>query len=91
MKKILIATAMTLMCGAAFAQNGTGPSPQSDNMDKPGMSNGMKNSGMDNGTKSGTSGGTTGMSQDGTSKHVKKGSMSNDTMKHDSMSKDMKK
>ena len=79
MKKILIAAAMTLMCTAAFAQNSTGPAPQSDNMDKPGVSNGMKS-------------GTTGMSQDGmTKKHAKKGSMSNDTMNHDSMSKDMKK
>jgi pentapeptide MXKDX repeat protein len=84
MKKILIATAMTLMCTAAFAQNSTGPAPQSDNMDKPGMSDGMKNSG----TKSGT----TGMSQDGTAKKdMKKGSTSTDTMKKDSMSKDMKK
>lgn len=84
MKKILMATAMTLMCTAAFAQNGTGPSPQSDNMDKPGMSNGMKNSGAKSGT--------TGMSQDGTTKKgTKTGSTSNDTMKNDSMSKDMKK
>jgi hypothetical protein len=85
MMKILMATAMTLMCGAAFAQNGTGPSPQSDNVD--GMTDGMKKSGMDNGMKSET----TAMSQDGASKQVKKGSMSNDTMKHHFMSKDMKK
>jgi pentapeptide MXKDX repeat protein len=84
MKKILIATAMTLMCSAAMAQNGTGPASQSDNMNKPGMNNGMDNTGMKSGT--------TGMSQDGMSKKgMKKGSMSNDSMKHDSMSKDMKK
>jgi pentapeptide MXKDX repeat protein len=85
MKKVLIAAAMTLMCTAAYAQNGTGPAPQSDNMDKPGTSSGMNNSGMKSGT--------TGMSQDDMSKKgMKKGSMSNDGMKNDSsMSKDMKK
>jgi hypothetical protein len=39
MKKIMIATAaLALMCGSASAQN-TGPAPQSDNMQKPGMQN----------------------------------------------------
>ena len=47
MKKILIATAMTLMCSSAFAQTGTGPAPQGDNMNKPGMTN--SGSGMSNG------------------------------------------
>ncbi len=44
MKKILIATALTLMCSSAFAQGTTGPAAQSDNMNKPGMNN------MDKGT-----------------------------------------
>jgi hypothetical protein len=54
MKRILIAAAaVTMMCGSAFAQTGTGPAPQSDNMNKPGMSDGMKKgstTGMNSGT-----------------------------------------
>ena len=51
MKKILIATAVTLMCSSAFAQ-GTGPTPQTDNMTKPGMTTGtMDNGSMDKGSK----------------------------------------
>jgi len=57
MKKILNAAAMTAMCSAAFAQNSTGPAPQSDHMDKPAISNGMNDSGMKSGT--------TGLSKDG--------------------------
>jgi pentapeptide MXKDX repeat protein len=51
MKKILIATALTLMCGSAFAQGSTGPAAQQDNMTKPGMaSDSMKKDSMDKGT-----------------------------------------
>jgi hypothetical protein len=58
MKKVLIATAMTLMCSAAFAQTGTGPAAQS-NMDKPGMTKGSMDKGsMDKGSMDK---GTTGM------------------------------
>lgn len=60
MKKIMIAAAaLGLMCGSAFAQNQTGPAPQSNNMQKPGMKNTDKGS-MNHGT--------TGMSNDGMSK-----------------------
>ena len=45
MKKILIATALTLMCGSAFAQGSTGPAAQQDNMTKPGMTNGSTEKG----------------------------------------------
>jgi hypothetical protein len=54
MKKIIIATAaLTLMCGAAFAQTSTGPGAQgSDNMTKPGVANGsMEKGSMNNGMK----------------------------------------
>jgi len=44
----------------AFAQNSTGPAPQGDNMDKPGMSWGINTSGMKSGT--------TGLSKDGMAK-----------------------
>jgi len=56
MKKILVATAALMMCGSAFAQN-SGPAPQSNNMDKPGMEKNMDKGSM--------SKGTTGMSNDG--------------------------
>lgn len=59
MRKILIASAALLLSSAAFAQGGTGPAPQSDNMQKPGMNN-MEKGSMHNG--SGGSMGTTGMS-----------------------------
>jgi hypothetical protein len=74
MKKILIAAAVTLMCGAASAQTGTGPAAQSDGTGKPGMTNGT----VDHGSKGKSSmnkgtGTTTGMGQSGkSSKHVKK-------------------
>jgi pentapeptide MXKDX repeat protein len=63
MKKIIIASAaLALMSGSAFAQ--TGPAPQADNMQKPGMHNSEKGS-M---TKGSMNKGTTGMSSDGMSK-----------------------
>ena len=74
MKKILIAAAVTLMCGAAFAQTGTGPATKSDDTGKPGVTNGT----MDHGSKGKSSmnkgsGTTTGMGQTGkSSKHAKK-------------------
>ncbi|WP_035978033.1 MULTISPECIES: hypothetical protein [Bradyrhizobium] len=40
MKKFVAVTALTLMCGSAFAQN-TGPAPQTG-MEKPGLTNGAK-------------------------------------------------
>jgi pentapeptide MXKDX repeat protein len=89
MKKILIATtALTLMCGSAFAQSSTGPAAQQDNMNKPGMTGGSMDKGgaMDKGSMST---GTTGenMKKDGMSD----GSMSKDGMKdgmkNDSMNK----
>jgi len=91
MKKILVATAVTLMCGAAFAQTGTGPAAQSDDTSKRGVTNGT----MDHGSKgkgamNKGSGTTTGMSQTGkSSKHAKK-DMSKDgspTATKDGMSK----
>ena len=59
MKKIIIASAaFALMCGSTFAQNSTGPAPQSDNMQKPGMHNTEKSS-MHKGTTTGMSNGMT--------------------------------
>jgi hypothetical protein len=68
MKKILVATAVTLMCGSAFAQNSAGPAAQSNDTNKPGMTSGTTDKGaMHKGS------GTTGMSQGGkSSKHTKK-------------------
>lgn len=40
MNKILLAAALTIFCGSAFAQN-TGPLPQTG-MEKPGTTNGAK-------------------------------------------------
>ena len=87
MKKILIATAVTLMCSSAFAQ-GTGPTPQTDNMTKPGMTNGtMDNGSMDKGSK-GSMNNTTGMGKDNMKKDMSKdGSPSANTKKNDGMSK----
>ena len=57
MKKILIAGALTLMCSSAFAQGTTGPAPQGDNMNKPGMTNGTMDKGaMDKGSMNNTTG-----------------------------------
>ena len=84
MKKILIATAVTLMCSSAFAQTGTGPAPQGDNMTKPGMTNGTMDKGsMDKGSMNNT----TGMSGD---KNNPKKEMSKDGSPADG-SKEMKK
>jgi hypothetical protein len=88
MKKILVAAAVTLMCGSAFAQTGTGPGVQSGDTSKPGVTNAT----VDHGSKGKSSmnkgsGTTTGMGQTGkSSKHVKKG-MSPTTEK-DGMSKE---
>jgi hypothetical protein len=41
MRKIFIVAVATLMCGSSFAQTGTGPTPQTDTMNKPGMSSPM--------------------------------------------------
>jgi hypothetical protein len=43
MKKLIIATALTVLCGWAFAQN-TGPAPQTS-MEKPATTNGAKENG----------------------------------------------
>ena len=43
MKKFITVSALTLLCGSAFAQN-TGPAPQTG-MEKPGMTNGAKENG----------------------------------------------
>ena len=89
MKKILIATAVTLMCSSAFAQ-GTGPAPQSDNMTKPGMTNGTMDKGsMDKGSMDkGSMSGTTGMSRDNMKKDMSKdGSPNANTKKNDGTSK----
>jgi pentapeptide MXKDX repeat protein len=71
MKKILIAAAVTLMCGSAFAQTTTGPAAQTDTSNKPGMS-APTNPGAS------TSKSTTGMNKNG---------MSKDNMKKDNMKK----
>ena len=83
MKKLLIASAaLCIMCGSAFAQSSTGPAPQGDNMNKPGMTNGtMDKGGMNN---------TTGMSNNGMSKNDPKKEMSKDGSPADG-SKDMRK
>jgi hypothetical protein len=74
MKKILIAAAVTLMCGSAFAQTGTGPAAQSDDTNKPGMTHGtMDNGSPGKGTMRKGAGTTTGMAHSGkSSKHMKK-------------------
>ena len=80
MKKLFAVTALTLMCTSAFAQTGTGPAPQSDNMKKPdtmkskGSMNKESTSGMNSGMKNDS------MSQGGASKdgqgQMNKGGMS---------------
>jgi hypothetical protein len=60
MRKIILATALTLMCGSAFAQGTTGPAAQTDNMTKPGMTNSSTNKGSMSNTTTGSS-----MSRDG--------------------------
>jgi pentapeptide MXKDX repeat protein len=78
MKKLLIATALTLVCGSAFAQGTTGPAAQQDNMTKPGMTNDSTST-----DKGSMDKGTTGMNKDG----MKKDGMSDSGMKKD-MSKE---
>lgn len=68
MKMLIAVAAMTLMCGSAFAQN-TGPQPQTDNMQKPGMNN----SPMDKGSMN-KGDNTTGMNRDSTKDQSKDGS-----------------
>jgi hypothetical protein len=82
MKKFLITgAALTLMCGSAFAQTGTGPAPQGDNMNKPGMTNGtMEKGSMDKGSMNNTTGMNKGdpkkeMSKDGSPAAGSKDSM----------------
>jgi len=72
MRRIILATALTLMCGSAFAQGSTGPANQGDNMTKPGMANPNTTSGS---MKSGSTGTTTGssMSKDGMKNGMNKG------------------
>jgi hypothetical protein len=64
MRKIILATALTLMCGSAFAQTSTGPGAQGDNMTKPGMTNSSTDKGSMN-TTTGSSMSKEGMSKDG--------------------------
>jgi pentapeptide MXKDX repeat protein len=73
MRRIILATALTLICGSAFAQGSTGPANQGDNMNKPGMANPI--------TTSGSMKNTTGsnMSKDGISKDGMKNGMNKDT------------
>ena len=59
MKKIIVATAALMMCGSAFAQNSTGPAPQSNNMDKPGMEKNVGKGSMNKGTTGMSTGGMT--------------------------------
>ena len=70
MRKIILATALTLMCGSAFAQGTTGPAAQGDNMTKPGMTNSDKGS-MSN-TTTGSSMSKEGMSKNGMSNGMNK-------------------
>lgn len=66
MKKLIAVAVLTLMCGPAFAQN-TGPQPQTDKMQKPGMNN-MDKGSMDKGSNDGMRQGTTGMNDKGNPK-----------------------
>ncbi len=71
MRRIILVTALSLMCGSAFAQGGTGPAPQSDNMPKPGMANSGKNTGsMKNDITTGTGMSREGMSGQGMKKPI---------------------
>jgi pentapeptide MXKDX repeat protein len=87
-KIILTGAALTLMCGAAFAQSSTGPAAQGDNMNKPGTTSGTMDKGsMNNGSMNKGSMNTTGMSAD---KNNPKKEMSKDGSPADG-SKEMKK
>ncbi|HEU0146704.1 MAG TPA: hypothetical protein VFR21_07475 [Bradyrhizobium sp.] len=83
MKKMLVtAAALTVMCGAAFAQN-SGPAPQSDNMNRPGSTSGRMNDGTGAttpGATSGTTGTSTGMSTGGMARDNVNRNTSSDAM-----------
>jgi len=86
MRKIILASALTLMCSSAFAQNTGAPANAQSDMNKP------TNSSMDKGSMDkGSMNNTTGMSKDGMSKDEMKKDMSKDGspsgMKKDGMSK----
>ena len=64
MKKLIAVTALTLMCGSAFAQNTGAPANAQSDMNKPGMNN-MEKGSMKSGTmNNGTMNNTTGMAND---------------------------
>jgi hypothetical protein len=64
MKKLIAVTALTLMCGSAFAQNTGAPANAQSEMNKPGMNN-MEKGSMKSGTmNNGTMNNTTGMAND---------------------------
>jgi hypothetical protein len=67
MKKLIAVTALTLMCGSAFAQNTGAPAAAQNDMTKPGMNN-MEKGSMDKGSmdkgSSGTMSNTSGMAND---------------------------
>ena len=79
MKKFLITgAALTLMCGSALAQ-ATGPAPQGDTMNKPGMTNSTMDKGsMDKGSmekgsmEKGSMNTTTGMNKGDPKKEMSK-------------------
>lgn len=57
MNKIILATALTLMCGSAFAQSTGAPANAQSDMNKP-MNNNMDKGSMSNTTGSGTTTGS---------------------------------
>jgi pentapeptide MXKDX repeat protein len=69
MRKIILATALTLMCSSAFAQ-GTGPAAQSDTMTKPGMTSSRTDKGSMSNTTTGSSMSKDGMKKDGMNKTI---------------------
>ena len=86
MKKLIAVTALTLMCGSAFAQNTGAPAAAQNDMNKPGM-NTMDKGSMDKGSMNNS---TSGMSNDSMSKNNPKKEMSKDGSPA-AGSKDMKK
>jgi hypothetical protein len=84
MKTIIALAALTLLSSSAFAQTSTGPAPQGENMNRPGMTNGAVTAGhgqMQRGTTgqagrdpnggnpNGTAGGPTSLSGTGSSQY----------------------
>ena len=63
MKKLITVTALTLLCGSAFAQN-AGPAPQTG-MEKPGTTNGAKPDGSMDTTGTSTAKGNIKREKDG--------------------------